>query len=144
MREYKALARQIGFDEIQAGDRLRVRYTVGGREATADLGIPSKSVSVTRTLVSEVCVRPLDSVWLSEDGHTVVHRKWDDLSIVRLSGPEVVVEDRTGLPWTAEEEAALRVWDKPDASVAAQIGRTRAAVMQRRGVLKRKMAGVQN
>lgn len=93
--------------------------------------------SVTRTLVAEAAVSVLGKVWLSEDGHTVVHSGWDDLEILRLSGEARVVESRRGLPWTAEEDAVIRDWTRTDKMAAVQLGRTYSAVCVRRSMIRR-------
>lgn len=80
---------RIRFEDIQEGDRLRVRYTEGDRWEDQDMwGCPKSrvgaSIGVLRTIVSEASMRPLDSVWLSSDGRTVVHKDWAELEIIRL------------------------------------------------------------
>lgn len=130
-------ARQISFGEIEVGDRLRVRHSVGGNARGQHVASYGPVSSVTRTLVAEVAVRPLETVWLSADGHTVVHSGWDDLEILRLSGEAREVVSRRGLPWTAEEDLAVRDWTRTDRMVSAQLGRTYAAVCGRRSMLRR-------
>lgn len=80
---------RIRFEDIQEGDRLRVRYTEGDRwEDQSMWGCANspkgRSIGVLRTIVSEATMRPLDSVWLSSDGRTVVHKDWAELEIIRL------------------------------------------------------------
>lgn len=80
---------RIRFEDIQEGDRLRVRYTEGDRwEDQAMIGHANTrigaSIGVLRTIVSEAGVRPMESVWLSMDGRTVVHKDWAELEIIRL------------------------------------------------------------
>lgn len=71
---------RIGFDEIKAGDLLSVSYQEG----------PNNSMySVTRSIVATAAVGALNKVWLNEDGHTIAHRGWDKLRIVRLEGSSV-------------------------------------------------------
>jgi hypothetical protein len=95
------------------------------------------NTSVTRTLVATVAVKALGTVWLSADGHTVAHTGWDDLEIIRLSGEVLEVENRSGLPWTEEDMQVIRDWGKSDRIVAAQLGRTYAAVVGRRSMLRK-------
>jgi len=73
-------AATITFDEIQRGDRLRVTHVLGGHTAyfTDDGG-------VTRTVTAVAEVSALDKVWLNEGGHTVAHRGWKGMKIVRLT-----------------------------------------------------------
>jgi hypothetical protein len=80
---------RIRFEDIQEGDRLRVRYTEGDRWEDQDMwGHPNTprgaSIGVLRTIVSEAKMRPMESVWLSQDGKTVVHKDWAELEIIRL------------------------------------------------------------
>lgn len=80
---------RIRFEDIQEGDRLRVRYTEGDRwEDQSMVGCANsprgRSIGVLRTIVSEAKVRPMESVWLSSDGRTVVHKDWAELEIIRL------------------------------------------------------------
>lgn len=129
----------ITFNDIQKGDRLRVRYTDGGQERTTRMtNLPHMSVSVTRTVVAEVEAKALDMVWLNRKGHAIVHRDWDDLEIVRLSKvePEPVTV-RSGEVWTAKELEALTDWDVPATMMAARLGRTVAAVNVRRSMLRK-------
>lgn len=81
--------KRIRFEDIQEGDRLRVRYTEGDRWEDQDMwGTPNSrrgtSIGVLRTIVSEAKMRPMESVWLSMDGRTVVHKDWAELEIIRL------------------------------------------------------------
>lgn len=71
----------ISFEEIKAGDLLSVSYEVEKQT--------HKLAQWSRSIVSYVAVSALDKVWLNEDGHTIVHRSWDKLRIVRLD-PESV------------------------------------------------------
>lgn len=80
---------RIRFEDIQEGDRLRVRYTEGDRWEDQDMwghgNTPrGASIGVLRTIVSEAKLQPLENVWLSEDGRTVVHKDWAQLEIIRL------------------------------------------------------------
>jgi hypothetical protein len=80
---------RIRFEDVQEGDRLRVRYTEGDRWEDQDMWKPpgaavGRSIGVLRTIVSEAKMRPLENVWLSSDGRTVVHKDWAELEIIRL------------------------------------------------------------
>lgn len=80
---------RIRFEDIQEGDRLRVRYTEGDRWEDQDMwghaNTPrGASIGVLRTIVAEAGLRPMESVWLSMDGRTVVHKDWAELEIIRL------------------------------------------------------------
>lgn len=80
---------RIRFEDIQEGDRLRVRYTEGDRWEDQDMWghtgtAKGASIGVLRTIVSEAKMRPMESVWLSMDGRTVVHKDWAELEIIRL------------------------------------------------------------
>ena len=80
---------RIKFEDIQEGDRLRVRYTEGDKWEDQDMWSPpgaakGRSIGVLRTIVSEATMRPMDKVWLSSDGRTVVHKDWAELEIIRL------------------------------------------------------------
>ena len=84
---------RIRFEDIQEGDRLRVRYTEGDRwEDQGMYGhgntVKGASIGVLRTIVSEAKLRPMESVWLSSDGRTVVHKDWAELEIIRLDNAE--------------------------------------------------------
>lgn len=128
----------ITFGDIQKGDRLRVRYTDGGRERGSNKAYrPEACVSVTRVIVAETELLALNKAWLDEDGHTVVHRDWDDLNIVRISGEKVEVPVRIGEVWTAKELDALRNWEIPDKLMARKLGRTKASVSVKRSALRK-------
>ena len=80
---------RIRFEDIQAGDRLRVRYTEGDKWEDGNMwghagSAVGASIGVLRTLVSVAEVNALDKVWLSSDGRTVVHKDWAELEIIRL------------------------------------------------------------
>ena len=134
--------KRIGFGDIAAGDRLRVRYTEGGSERGASVVGGLRSISVTRTMVAEAAVMALDRVWLTSGGHTLVHREWDDLEIIRLSDEPMVVRDRTGKRWESWEDEALRDWSKSGKMVGLQIGRTKASVETRRNALRKQLVSL--
>lgn len=127
----------ITFGDIQKGDRLRVRYTDGGRERNSNKSSGATCVSLTRVIVANTELLALNKAWLDEDGHTVVHRDWDDLSIVRLSGVKVEVPVRTGEIWSAKELEALRNWEVPDKIMARKLGRTKASVSYKRSMIRK-------
>jgi hypothetical protein len=89
-------------------------------------------------MVAEVEHLALDKAWLDRNGHTIVHRNWFDLNIVRLSGSREEATNRSGEVWTAKELEALENWDVPDRILAKRLGRTKAAVSVRRSMLRRK------
>jgi hypothetical protein len=72
---------KISFDEIEAGDRLRVSHVVGSVHEYTE-----NPDGVTRSVASVAYLKALENVWLNADGHTVAHRSWKDLKIVRLEG----------------------------------------------------------
>jgi hypothetical protein len=69
---------RISFDEIRAGDRIRVTYVEG-----SPIGWYSND-SVTRSVASVAQHVALDKVWLNEGGHPIAHRDWKDMRIFRL------------------------------------------------------------
>lgn len=69
----------IEFDEIVAGDRLRVTYLEGPKNA-GWIG-----VGVKRSVASVAAVGALDKVWLSEGGHVIAHRDWAHMEIYKLN-----------------------------------------------------------
>jgi hypothetical protein len=77
LKEQEQLSKEvIGFEDIKAGDLLSVSYEADKQT--------HKLAQWSRSIVSYVAVSALDKVWLNEDGHTIVHRSWDKLRIVRL------------------------------------------------------------
>jgi hypothetical protein len=114
----------IVFREIEAGDRLRIRFTEAG------------SVQREKVVVSEAFHLAMDKVWLNEAGQPIVHRDWHDLSIVRLSDHEKNVIPLMNAPWTQEDLEAIQQWDIPDKVMAKRLGRTKASVTTRRSAIR--------
>lgn len=69
----------IEFDEIVAGDRLRVTYLEGPKNA-GWIG-----QGVMRSVASKAAVGALDKVWLNEGGHVIAHRDWAHMKIFKLT-----------------------------------------------------------
>lgn len=141
---------RIAFDDVQAGDLLRVRYSDGAAKTSMIPGegganASSACVGVTRVIVTRPYMKALDSVWLSEKGYPVVHRDWDDLDIVLLEGePRGVmvyanVEPPAPRKWTDEEVETLNeLWAEPNDRIAAQMGRSTHSVNQKKRQLRKK------
>lgn len=150
---------KIVFDEIRAGDRVRVRYCDGGmwkgggmRGGYARSGAGS---GVIRTMVAVVVEQAASgTVWLDAQGNTIARRGWTDMEILRLSGGTVegpslgsMVDGvravggavRSGAAWTPVEIEALFDWGVPTPMLAARLGRTVGAVSGRRSMLKKQM-----
>jgi hypothetical protein len=141
---------RISFDKIEAGDRLRVRYSDGGgvvagysgKGVQGMTGVVSKCVGSTRTMVSTAHFKALDRVWLDEKGNTVAHRDWHELEILLLerSGQpyEPDTNQKTGR-WSSEEVEYLRDnWDKTDQQLALEMNRPCASIYQKRRNIRKK------
>ena len=143
---------RITFDEVRAGDLLRVRYSEGAGNTSLIPGNSSANanaacVGVTRVMVTTPHLKALDTIWLNEKGYPVVHRDWEDLDIILLKGEEREFS-LTPKPkerkvreggWTPESVEMLNeMWELPIKEIAEKLGRTEKAVSSKRRNLRKK------
>lgn len=150
---WKKNGRRIPFDNIQSGDRLRVRYSEGGGAKFSNstsiqglTGVRNKGcVGVTRTAVSTAHFKALDLVWLDESGRTVAHRDWDEMEILLLEREGEEYEPSSDKPkmgrWEEDEIKFLTDnWDRTDHWIGWSLNRPKMSVYQKRRNIQKKEA----
>lgn len=74
-------SQRIRFEEIQAGDRIRVRYNESDQRGYYNNSAIDVKTHCITSVASLLC---LDKVWLTEDGYTLAHRNWHQMEIYKL------------------------------------------------------------